>query len=326
MIMGSVVTAVGYTCLNFAHTYWHFAVVYFVVAIGFSLISGADIALIYESMDFLAPEKKRPHRIVATQQFLMVSAEAVAAIGGGLLAERSMALLVKVNTVFAWIPLFIAFTLKDPMIRKPHHNKRFQELKTFIHELLIRDHYARLTFMNWVFWSFLTYNAIWILQKNWQEHNISLSSFGYLWAICNLSVGVFGHAVEGIERTYGKKNVLLLIGLGPIIGYLGMSHSQVTVVTALGLLFYMSRGLFSVSLREIFNSRMSHQFRATGNSLQSFSMRLMFTIFSPLIGAVIDQKGSAYLGKILAGVSIVGFIFLLLPLIRTTENSARRNL
>ena len=119
MILGSLVTALGYTSLNFSHTYWHFVVTYFVVAIGFSLISGADIALIYESLDFLAPEKKHPHGIIAKQQFAMVSAEAVAAIGGGLLAEHSWDLLVKVNTVFAWIPLFIAFTVSYTHLTLP---------------------------------------------------------------------------------------------------------------------------------------------------------------------------------------------------------------
>lgn len=324
LMLGSLITAIGYTSLNFAHSYWPLVGVYFVVALGFSLISGADIALIYESMDFLAPEQRHPHRVIANQQFYMVLAEAIAAIVGGMIAEKSIILLLKLNAVSSWIPFFICFSLKEPAFKKLHHLPKLSDFGHFVRNLFLKDKLLRLIFANWVFWGLSTYTAIWILQKNWQERGLELSVFGFLWALCNLSVGVFGHAVDSFEKQYGPPLVLALIGLGPILGYFGMSHHSVAIAIGFSLLFYMSRGLFSVYLRELFNQRITHEFRATGNSLQSFAMRFLFVMVSPWVGFAVDKKGSAYVGNILAVICLVGFFALLVPLVRAISSLPKK--
>jgi len=321
LLMGSFTAAAGYTSLCFADSYLELAAVYFVVAIGFSLISGADIAFIYESLEHLPPEKRVPHRIIARQQLLLVLSEAIAAIIGGHVAEHSMRTLAIMNAVAAWVPFFIAFSFKEPLMKRSlHQRKNFFSFLGYFKKLFAEDKTARMIFSNWVFWSFSTYTAIWILQKSWSEKDLNMIMFGYLWALCNVSVGVFGHAVESLQKSYGTKFVLVLIGLGPVLGYFGTTSSELGIALGMSLLFYMSRGMFNVSLRELFNSRITHEYRATGNSLISFSMRLLFFVISPIIGWGIDKRGSAFVSYGLGLLCVAAFVCLLIPLIKNIED------
>lgn len=55
-----------------------------------------------------------------------------------------------------------------------------------------------------------------------------------------------------------------------------------------GFLFYVSRGLSSVNLREAFNHQVPPAPRATLNSLSSAAFRVSFAAVGPLIGIAVD--------------------------------------
>ena len=73
--------------------------------------------------------------------------------------------------------------------------------------------------------------------------------------------------------------------MGLLPGLLGASAT---------ILFYLSRGINSVLMKDAFNARIPSSFRNTANSLKSFAFRMSFFVVGPLIGFSIDQYGTRF--------------------------------
>ncbi len=173
-----------------------------------------------------------------------------------------------------------------------------------------------LTSINLIVWGLATFFAVWMFQKYWQEHNIPLAYFGFIWAIYNISVGIAGKQVHSLEHKFGPGPLMVFLGLAPILAYWGMGLTGGYAGVAFGLLFYLSRGVNQVLLKDAMNWKTPSSFRATTNSLQSFFFRLGFAVFGPGVGYLIDRYGMRFALILLGCVFAVLFLVSLLPLIR----------
>jgi MFS family permease len=166
-----------------------------------------------------------------------------------------------------------------------------------------------------VTWSIATFSAVWLIQKYWENQNIELYHIGLLWAVCNLSAALTGKIAPKLEEYFGSQKVLAMIGTLPIIAYITMGLFPGLVGVAAALMFYFSRGLNMVIMKEGFNHRIPDKFRNTANSLISLCFRMTFFILGPIIGLVIDNKGMNYTLIALGVLFTFCFIGLMVPLI-----------
>ena len=88
---------------------------------------------------------------------------------------------------------------------------------------------------------------------------------------------------------------------------------------ACGFLFYISRGLNSVSLREAFNDKVSSRLRATFNSMVSGGLRLIFALCGPLIGMMLDRAGITIVLAALAVSFAAAFVLVTVLLLRQPD-------
>ena len=89
LIIGCVLGFVGYLTYSLSHGFWGFLLAEIVLGFGQSLISGADSALLYDTLLQTNNEKsyaKHEGRMVSAGNF----AEALAGVAGGLLAAYSL--------------------------------------------------------------------------------------------------------------------------------------------------------------------------------------------------------------------------------------------
>ncbi len=316
---GSLLYAIGFTWLKFSHSYIDFVCFEIIVASGMALISGADLSLIYESLNQINQDRLERTRAVANIQLAKVGAESLAALCSGLLIMHSMGLVLTIQAIFSWAPFISSFFLKEVPYQKMNQDSHFTNIKFIFQHLFKEDKLISLIFINLIIWSISTFLAVWIFQKYWIGENISIKFFGLLWASYNLSVGVVGKYVPLLEQKLGVKSLLILLSLLPIIGYLGMAFYGGYAGVLLGFCFQISRGINQVFLKDALNWRIPNEFRATINSLASLFFRLGFFLIGPFVGYLIDQRGIPYTFQLLAAFFGLLFIFLLLPLVHKVK-------
>lgn len=290
LLLGALFAGAGFTSLIWADNFWKLAFYEAVLGISASLISGADISLLYDSTQ--GQSRKEASRALAGLQFSLLLGESIASLLGGYLVTFSFQHVVYANAVVSWIPLLVAFFVNEPpyeRMNRKTHVKNFQEV--FRHVFLNPDKILIFSFVNLILWSLSGFIAVWVFQKYWVENGISLGSFGILWASYNITAAVVGAYVHNLEHRFGPVPLLILIGAAPVFGYLGMGLSGGVIGVSFGFLFYVGRGLNSVLLRDALNWRTPSAYRATVNSLQSFFFRVGFAIVGPGVGYLADQYG-----------------------------------
>lgn len=321
LIVGSFISGCGFTALVYLKSFWALVGFEIWIALGLSFVSGADVSLLYDSVD--RSERKHGTKSLANMQFASVAGESVAALVGGVLIAWSFRHVVVAGAITSWIPFLIALTLREPKYERMDTKSHWQNFqRVFSHVFLRHDRILALTSINLVVWGLATFFAVWMHQKYWRDNGVPLAQFGLLWSIFNISVGIVGMQVHRLEHKLGPVPLLIFMGFAPVVGYLGMGLAGGYFGVAFGVLFYCSRGVNQVLLKDAMNWRTPSSFRATANSLQSFFFRLGFAIFGPGVGYVIDRFGMHSALFLLGGVFFALFFVTLVPLIRAIRRAA----
>lgn len=320
LIVGAFLFGLGFTIMIFARGFWSLLLYEVVVGIGISLMSGTDLALLWDTIDSLKGEFSVAHdRAVANLHFIRLLAEAIAAILGGILVTYSFHHVVVGNAIVMWIPFFVACTLVEPpkhVVLGANHRDNF---KTIYNQIVKKNPFVRLLFLNTVTWGLGTFFAVWCLHRHWQMSNIKLENFGYLWALFNLVGGISGQLVSRMKPT-SKSMWLIFAALLIVLSYFMMGAYLSLIGVFFGMGFYVARGINFVIFREWINKQFDSQFRATVNSVVSLGVRGVFFFAGPLIGFIIDRYS---LQIALYGLSVfylASFFIILRPLLVNKQN------
>ncbi len=316
LVLGSFIAGFGPTALLFTDGPLGLVVFEICLAIGHSLVSGSDLALVYDSQLAVTRRSGRGASVVGQLYSARSAGDAIAAVTCSvilLFGTIEDALLLQ--AVVAWLPFLIALSLVEPPGSRLTKDSHRDNMGRILRHLWRSGGVLRYTFIALSIWSLTTFYAVWLLQKLWQEQGIPLMMFGYLWAALSLLGGLSGQYAHRLEARLGVRNTLLLLAMLPIAGYLTLNAGGVAVGVAGAALFYVARGVGVVVLREALNERIPSEFRATANSLASFAFRGAFAITGPIVGFVFDWWGMTTTLLMLAGLSLLIFAGTLLPLI-----------
>ena len=315
LVAGSVFHALGFTWLNFCNDFADLVVFETLVGIGISLFSGADLSLLYDSQVALGQSPDRKSRGIANMRFAKSVAEGMAALLGGFLIAYSFDAVVIANTVFAWGPLLLSGFLTEAPFARMEANQHFGNLRQIVRHMYVDDRLLRLICLNITFFGLATFYVVWMLQPYWQEQAVPLTAFGMLWAAQSFVVAFASKIAMPFERRIGARSVLVLMGLLPIVGYLGMASFGGALGIFLSFSFFVSRGLNQVILSDALNTRVPSKFRATANSITSFMFRGIYIVTGPIVGLLIESFGMHTTLAVLGGVVSIFFVMYLLPLL-----------
>lgn len=316
ILIGATLNVLGLVAFASADGFVAYAAVELLLAAGWSLVSGADIALIYDVLDTADAPRDIRRRVLANYVMAQVLGEAAAALLGGALTAWSFAAVGWVTAAEAILPLAIAFALPG-RLSAPANPVRLREIPRAVHTVFA-DRTRLLVFANMIIWGLSTFMAVWLLQPYWQEQGIPLPWFGVLWAGTLVTVGIVSRLAPALTHLAGHRGALLVLTLCPIAAYAGMAWLGGAAGVGFGFLFYASRGLNSVNLREAFNHGLPSRMRATFNSLASGVFRLSYALCGPVVGLIMDRAGLDTALAVLAGVFASVFAVLTIPLLRRT--------
>lgn len=318
IVLGALLCCLSFMWLVGADSYSDFVIYEIIMALGLSLNSGADLALLYDSQAKLHSlrngntENQSGGRHIAR----LVSIEGIAGGMGGiaatLLAMVSLDWVLWAQLIISIIVLLIALSLIEAPrnISVRSHRDNLQQVK----EGLLRNPLVSRIALTIIMFGLAALYSFWLIQKYWELQSIPVHWFGVIWAGHCLLRGVMAMAAHNVERWLGTNRLMLLIAVLPIAGLLGMGLLGGWPGIAMGLLFPISRGLAMVVLTDGLNKRVAADFRATINSLVSLGTRGLFIVTGPMIGYLADTQGVQQTQLILAAIFIPLFGLVLLPL------------
>jgi MFS family permease len=315
LLLGSTLKAVSFSLLPLWSSYEGLLFYHLTMGIALSLISGGDVALLYDSYLAAGGEKSTGAGVLGNAKLAAQTGTAASALLGGAVVTLSYGHLLWANAILSWIPVLLVLRVTEPPAALTRPTKWSRGLTDVLSTTLVRDGATRILFLNLVVWGSGALVMFWVNQKYWQESGVPLPWFGVLLAGYNLIDGFAARsAALGVARC-GRRPVLAAVGALPIIAYFGMASFFGWAGISFGFLFKVGRGLGEVLFLEALNERISSAFRATVISLAQLGIRASFCLLGPLVGHGIDAWGLPSVLSALGLLFTIGFVCLLLPLV-----------
>jgi len=316
LLFGAILGTLGILIYTFSYGFVNFVMAEIVLGVGFSFISGADSALLYDSLkaENLEDEYiKYEGRITSMGNF----AEALAGVAGGLLATISLRTPYYFQVFIAAIAIPAAFFLKEPQHVQERVRLKMNEILSIV-KLTYQQTEMRSAILISSFTGAATLTYAWFVQPYFQEAGVPVSVFGILWTLLNLSAGVFSMYSYKIERWLGMKKTLLFIvifiSLGFVLTSLQISFYGIAILFG----FYMVRGIATPVLKDQINQYTDSKVRATILSIRNFEIRIIFAAIGPVLGYLTDTF-SLQTALMVTGITyFVAGILSILPLLKAS--------
>lgn len=305
LILGAILGVLGFSTYSISHGFAGFLIAEIILGIGQSCVSGADSAMLYDSL-LEEKNEKQYSRFEGRITSLGNVAEAVAAIIGGLLAAITLRAPYVAQTLVALIAIPAAITLREPVRHIKLLTSSFMEVIRIARFALFENRELRRNILFSAFTGAATLTMAWFVQPFFEYSEIDIKWFGFLWAALNLIVGIASFMAYGLEKRIGQKASIILIALAIPIGYIALSRSGMIIGLIILVLFHLVRGYATPILKDYINRITGSEVRATVLSVRNFIIRINFSLIGPLIGWVKDVY-SLQTALLLAGST---FIFL----------------
>jgi hypothetical protein len=322
LLLGTTLKAVSFSLLPFWSSYEGFLFYHLTMGIALSMISGGDVALIWDSYLADGGEKSRGAAVLGNATFASQMGTTTSALLGGAVVLLSYGHLLWANAILSWIPVLLVLAITEPPASYERPKKWAQNLKDVLSATVVRDATTRLVFLNMVIWGSGALVMFWVNQKYWQETAVPLPWFGVLLAGYNLIDGVAAKCAALGATRYGRRPLLAVVGVLPVVAYFGMAAFFGWAGILFGFVFKIGRGVLGVLFMEALNERIPSAFRATVISLSQLGLRGSFCLLGPLVGYGIDAWGLPSVLSALGILFSIVFVGLLLPVAYREEGKS----
>ena len=308
LILGAIFGTMGFTTYSLSFGFTGFLIAEIILGIGQSCISGADSAMLYDSLLDRGEEKKYT-RFEGRITSLGNVAEAVAGILGGLLAGITIRAPYIAQAFVAFIALPSAITLVEPVRKTLLIKGGMMEIVKIARFALITDRPLRRNILFSAITGTATLTMAWFAQPFFEYTLIDIAWFGILWTTLNLTVAITSYTAHYFEKQLGQRGSILLIALLIPLGYLALSRFHQPIGLIVLYLFYLVRGYATPVLKDYINRITASHIRATVLSVRNFIIRLLFALTGPLLGWVKD------IYSLPQALTLAGFIFLTISIL-----------
>jgi MFS family permease len=299
LIAAQTLTTVGMTVYALGRSFGVFLIAEIILALGIALVSGADSALLYDTLRRLGRQEEY-RKIEGRARSLQMASFAVANIIGGLVGSGSYraAMWLSVSGPVAGLFLALRFTeagASAPGDRNGGANAVAgeQSYRALIGGSLrfVRKH--RLVKWQIAFLAVLMGSSTWLLwlyQPYMKWSGLPVSAFGAAFAIFNLFAAGMSRLAHRFDRALGRTGTLAALSALQVAPLPLMA----LLVSPLSFLFILGhqavRGISRVVISDRVLRYTYADKRATVLSLASLCGRLFFAFSAPLIGLVARQR------------------------------------
>tara|TARA_B100001540_G_scaffold185416_1_gene163472 strand:- start:1346 stop:2494 length:1149 start_codon:yes stop_codon:yes gene_type:complete len=288
LFFGSILTFLGYLIFSFYSGFNEFFIAEIFLGIGGSLISGADSALIYDTL--LELKKDEDYTKIEGKNYGIGNvSEGLAGVLGGFLAVSSLELPVYIQTFVLFFSIPLSYSLVEPK----SSYKLAKSFKSIL--LVVKETFFQKNRLKWyILYSSAmgigTLSIAWFVQPFLMEIDTPLIYYGIIWASLNIITGITSY----YSYIFDKGKVLIYISLSMLISFILLGFNISIYGFIFIVLIYLMRGIITPNLRNLININSTSERRATVLSLRSFVIRISFALIAPILGYITDVYEISY--------------------------------
>ena len=307
MQLGTFMGMLGFLIYSFTGGFWGFLLAEIALGLGQGFISGADSALLYDTL-YQKGENSKYIKVEGKITALGNLSEALAGVLVSVLAFSTYRNYYYLQSGIAFIGFFASFLLVEPS----HFKILAAEsnfIKTFMTSLKENKKLQSIILISSLF-GLSSLSMAWYAQIIFVETGVKHSWFGYGWTILNLTVAVGSFFADSINKKF-KPSTLIFILLVIFSSTFLISGLYLNMaVLSLILVFYFARGIVHPIMKYFINELCSSDIRATVLSVRSLQIRIVFAAVAPVLG-VLSEKFSVQYALLLSGTIVIipGIVF-----------------
>jgi MFS family permease len=311
LFWGSILMGLGFLAFGFVRSLGFLAAAEIICALGMTLVSGADSALLHETAKAerggdarsdnargeAADEAKafsRYHAACTAGLFVSFPLGSLFAGSGIMDYRRALG--------FVFVLTALSFGLAAAAILGLRETSRSSARKGFIRHgiegcrIVIKTPKLRNFGLNYAVISALTFFMFWFYQSLLGRENVPVSWYGFVGAGYNLGAAILIAVAPKIRKTLGENRALFVSSLLPGFLFLAAGLFRGMGVALVAIFGVTMMKLFRAPLLAAsMNSLMDDEHRATALSGISMAERVLIALLYPIVGAAADWSLDASL-------------------------------
>ncbi len=307
IICAAVTTSIGALVYSSYPHFYIFLLGEFVWALGLAFLSGADEALVYDSL-IAAKSERESKRIFGRFNSFQLAALMISAPIGSIIAAT---LGLRYTMMFMSVPFlvasFIALTFEEPESKKKSESKKYLEtLVTGVR--YFKDHkILKILAFDKISIGGLIFFILWTYQPLLKQLGVPLIFFGFVHAAMTGVEIPFMNSFEKLEKIFGsRKRYLLWSALIAGAAFILLGINTWVPITVVLLLTVAGFGLSRyVLFQNYMNKYIESDIRATVISTVSMIDRFVRAVLCPVVGLLVEW--SLEYSLIILGAAIVVF-------------------
>ncbi|MDD5086982.1 MAG: MFS transporter [Candidatus Nanoarchaeia archaeon] len=312
VFIGLFLTGIGLILIAYGFSYVFFLIASFIGGIGASLISGADTALLYDSLKKLKKETQF-NKVFGKGKSIFFVSVVIAAAVGSLIYVVNRPLVFYINGFIFILGAFFFLSMYEPK----NHKNSFSLKKQIKH---IKDS-LKYTIQNkkltWVI-SFSIFSGAFISifhnmlrQPYMKSVGIDIAVFGILTSILFLSRSLVSYKTYDIEKRIRERVSLYFVVFLQSITFFAMAFINIFWAFIFVVIIYCIWSYQEVIMECYCNRHMNSKQRATLISIHNFFRSSFLAISFLFIGWIVDLTSISFSLYILSGASLLFGLILL---------------
>ena len=291
--IGTVLAVMSLLIFGLINNYYAFFVAEFIGAIAATLFSGADKALVYDTLLQLKKKKDARHYLSKYEafgtagKFIGLPVGSIIAGSAILAYPKTLPLTFILTAVFTGLMFFVVLTIKEPKRKTLDKDWLEAGIKGF--KYIFKHKKLRAFSFNTVFIAVATFFMFWFYQPLSGDAGINIVYFGFIGAGFNIFGTVLLSNLKKIERFISINNLLFYSAIIPGLFFVGVAFFRNVFFVLLAI--FMITGLRLLRrpvLDDFMNQHIQSKTRATVLSGISMLERVGILILYPLVGFLAD--------------------------------------
>ncbi|MGE5474299.1 MAG: MFS transporter [Ignavibacteriales bacterium] len=286
LIIGCFAILLGITFYSLIPNFYLFLLGEFFWALSSALFSGADSALVYDTLKKYGREEDSKKVMGRIDSIFLVSIAISSPIGsiiGATLDLRMPTLLMLIPFSLA---LITALTMEEPVFKQEIKKRKYSEIVKVSVKILSRNRVLKILAVDMIFIQIMGYFMFWLQQPMLKQSGINMAYWGFSQVAFVMSQVIVMSNYTFLEKILGSKKNLIFYGslIGGLAYILGaLNHSVPATLISIYLIggFLVTRKTLMISYM---NKYIPSSERATVLSTISMINSLALAVINPLFG------------------------------------------
>jgi MFS family permease len=305
IIIGASLWAISLCLYIYGTNYPTFIAAETIFALGASFKSGADNAMIYDSLKALGREKEF-QGVEGKARAFSFYALAIGAIIAGYVYSIDINLPLFISAGFMLVTIAIALVFKEPPIEGKEEKVElsyYRQIKESAKFILANEKIKAIVFFTMIFFIFYR-TAFWYYQPYMEAVKIPVKYFGILFFLFNI-VAAFASKRSHVILEKTKPRTLSFMAFLMIISFVLLGTIKVWGGVLAILFQQIARGIYRPVTTKYLNKHIPSDKRATILSFQSLAANISAAIAFPLMGLLKDHTNVFTTHLVLAAAMLI---------------------